>query len=57
MADEELKIIWKLRRVLAALDQQQAHRAAHRQAQGDQEQRRVPDAGAEDVLDPACDDN
>ena len=46
------KIIWKLRRVLHALDQQQAHRAAARPAEEDQEQRRVPDAGAEDVLDP-----
>ena len=31
-----------------ALDSQQAHRAAAVQAQGDQEQQRVPDAGAED---------
>ena len=32
MADEELKIVWKLRRVLGALDPQQAHRAAARPA-------------------------
>ena len=48
LAPDELKIIWKLRRVLHALDQQQAHRAAARQAARDQEQLRVPAPGAED---------
>ena len=37
MAPDELKIVWKLRRVLHALDQTAGHRAAPRQAARDQE--------------------
>ena len=33
MANEELKIVWKLRRVLSALDQQQGIELLHRPAQ------------------------
>ena len=50
---EELKIVWKLRRVLVRARPAAGHRAADRPAQEDQEQRGVPHAGAEDVLDPA----
>ena len=45
LAPEELKIVWKLRRVLHALDSQQAIELLHQQAEGDQEQLRVPAAG------------
>ena len=48
---DELKIVWKLRRVLHALETAAGARAAARQAEGDQEQRRVPDAGPEDDAD------
>ena len=48
LASEELKIMWKLRRVLAGLDAQQAIELLHRPAQEDPDQRRVPHAGAED---------
>ena len=48
LAPDELQIVWKLRRVLHALDSPAGARAAARPAAQDQEQRRVPDAGAED---------
>ena len=48
LAPEELQIVWKLRRVLHALDSQQAHGAAAVQDEGDAQQLRVPAAGAED---------
>ena len=48
MSPEELRIVWKLRRVLHALEPQQALEVLHGPDEGDQEQRRVPAAGAED---------
>ena len=52
LSGEELKIMWKLRRVLAALDQQQGIELLHRPDQEDQEQHRVPHAGPAELLDP-----
>ena len=48
MSKEELAIVWKLRRVLSALEGQQALELLLEQAQEDPDQHRVPDAGAED---------
>ena len=48
LASEELKIMWKLRRVLGGLDAQQAHRAAHRPPQEDADELRVPHPGPAD---------
>ena len=46
---EELAVVWKLRRLLAALDAQQAlELLLGQEAEGHQGQRRVPDAGPED---------
>ena len=48
MSPDELQIVWKLRRVLHALDPQQALELPARQDEADPQQRRVPAAGAED---------
>ena len=48
MSPDELKIVWQLRRVLHALEPQQALEVLMERMQGDQEQRRVPAPGAED---------
>ena len=48
MSPEELKIVWQLRRVLHALEPQQALEVLMERHEGDQEQRRVPAPGAED---------
>ena len=48
LAPDELKVIWQLRRVLHALEPAAGPRAADGADAQDQEQRRVPDAGAED---------
>ena len=52
LSGDELKIMWKLRRVLAALDQQQGIELLIDRHQEDQEQHRVPHAGAAELLDP-----
>ena len=48
MSKEELAIIWKLRRVLSGPRRPAGPRAAAGAAEEDQQQPRVPDAGAED---------
>ena len=48
MSKEELAIVWKLRRVLSALDGQQALELLLERLKKSHEQHRVPDAGAED---------
>ena len=48
ISPEELKVSWKLRRVLTGLEQQQAIELAPRQAQGEQDERRVPHDGRQD---------
>ena len=48
LAPEELKIVWKLRRVLHALDAAAGLELLLDKLQGDEEQRRVPPAGPED---------
>ena len=49
---EELAIVWKLRRVLHALDSAAGDRAAAGQDEADQVQRRVPDADRQDDAGP-----
>ena len=51
MSKEELAIVWKLRRVLSALDGQQALELLLERLQEVADQRRVPEAGAEDHAD------
>ena len=53
LAPEELKIMWKLRRVLAALDSQQGIELLLDRLRKTQEQLRVPDPGPADELDQA----
>ena len=48
MSPEELKIVWQLRRVLHALEPQQALEVLLHKMKRDQEQRRVPAPGPED---------
>ena len=48
MSQEELQIVWKLRRVLSGARRPAGPRAAPGAAEEDPDQHRVPDAGAED---------
>ena len=56
MSQEELAIVWKLRRVLSGLDGQQALELLLERLKKSQTQHRVPDAGAEDDAGRACGD-
>ncbi len=52
MSKEELNIVWKLRRVMGALEPQQAIELLLDRVQADPQQHRVPHAGAEDDAGP-----